>query len=160
MNIHNAYKYTLILIIITLLIRLIIAWKTGLGIGEAYYFRGAKDIALSYFDQPPLFLWLSGLSIRLFCLSNFALRLPAVLLFAGTSWLLYIIGERMSDNKGCLVKSIADSLDTAVTIYNEVKFNTTEDTTEFESGMVEELEVTILGLIKSLRISAFRASDI
>ncbi len=95
LNIHNAYKYTLILIIITLLIRIIIAWKTGLGIGEAYYFRGAKDIALSYFDQPPLFLWLSGLSIRLFCLSNFALRLPAVLLFAGTSWLLYIIGKRL-----------------------------------------------------------------
>jgi len=66
----------------------------------------------------------------------------------------------MSENKGSLVKSIADSLDTAVTIYNEVKFNTTEDSTEFESGMVEELEVTILGLIKSLRISAFRASDI
>jgi len=61
--------------------------------------------------------------------------------------------------KGCLVKSIADSLDTAVTIYNEVKFNTAEDSTEFESSMVEELEVTILGLIKSLRISAFRASD-
>ncbi|MCS5550230.1 MAG: hypothetical protein NZ811_01800 [Gammaproteobacteria bacterium] len=64
----------------------------------------------------------------------------------------------MSEDKGCLVKSIADSLDTAVSIYNEVKFNS-DDSTEFESSMVEELEVTILGLIKSLRISAFRASD-
>ncbi|HHZ96713.1 MAG TPA: hypothetical protein EYN67_14465 [Flavobacteriales bacterium] len=63
------------------------------------------------------------------------------------------------ESKGCLVKSIADSLDTAVTIYNEVKFNSTEDSTEFESSLVDELEVTILGLIKSLRISAFRASD-
>jgi len=65
----------------------------------------------------------------------------------------------MSEDKGCLVKSIADSLDTAVTIYNEVKFNTAEDSTDFEVSVVEELEVTILGLIKSLRISAFRASD-
>lgn len=66
----------------------------------------------------------------------------------------------MSDNNGCLVKSIADSLDTAVTVYNEVKFNSPESSSEFEISMVEELEVTILGLIKSLRISAFRASDI
>lgn len=67
----------------------------------------------------------------------------------------------MSDNKECLVKAIADSLDTAVTIYNEMQFNTTDEGADhvFEQGAIQELEVTILGLIKSLRISAFRASD-
>jgi len=84
-----------LLIILTLIIRLIIAASTGLGIGESYYFEGAKNLQLSYYDQPPLFFWLAGLSIRLFGLSSLALRLPTVLLFAGSTWLIYLIGKKL-----------------------------------------------------------------
>ncbi len=87
----NARLYTLILIVVTFFIRLLIAAYTGLGNGESYYFRGALHFDFSYFDQPPLFFWLGGLSIRLFGLTNLGLRFPTVLLFAGTSWLLYLI---------------------------------------------------------------------
>lgn len=91
----NAAFYTTILILITFLIRLWLAAYTGLGIGEAYYFRGAVHLEWSYFDQPPLFFWLSGASIKIFGLTNLGLRFPAVLLFAGTSWLLFVITRRL-----------------------------------------------------------------
>lgn len=92
---QNAAKYTLVLIILTFLARLWIAAYTGLGNGESYYFRGAIHLDWSYFDQPPLFFWLGGASIRLFGLTNFGLRFPDVLMFAGTSWLLFILGRKL-----------------------------------------------------------------
>ncbi len=91
----NARQYTIALILITFIIRLFIAAYTGLGIGEAYYFRGAIHLELSYFDQPPLFFWLSGFTIKLLGLTNLGLRLPAVVLFAGTSWLMFLITRKL-----------------------------------------------------------------
>ncbi|HVS90888.1 MAG TPA: glycosyltransferase family 39 protein [Mucilaginibacter sp.] len=92
---ENAARYALVLILLTFIVRLFIAAYTGLGIGEAYYFRGAVKLEWSYFDQPPLFFWLSGLSIKVFGLTNLGLRFPAVLLFAGTSWLLFAITRKL-----------------------------------------------------------------
>lgn len=92
---HNAASYTLWLIITTFVLRCFIAAYTGLGIGESYYFRGALHLNLSYFDQPPLFFWLGGLSIKIFGLNNFGLRFPSVLLFAGTSWLLFLVSKKL-----------------------------------------------------------------
>jgi hypothetical protein len=96
---NNAAFFTIALIAATFCIRLFIAAYTGLGIGESYYFRGVLNLSLSYFDQPPLFFWLSSLSTKLFGLSNFSLRFPAVLLFAGTSWLLFLITKRLFNAK-------------------------------------------------------------
>ncbi|MGI9545380.1 MAG: glycosyltransferase family 39 protein, partial [Cyclobacteriaceae bacterium] len=90
---RDPVKLTLLLIAVTTLIRFVIAGTTGLGTGEAYYARGALDLQLSYFDQPPLFLWLSGFSTKIFGLSNLALRLPALLFFIGTQWLLFLIAR-------------------------------------------------------------------
>jgi len=91
----NARSFTIALIVITFFIRLLIAAYTGLGNGESYYFRGAIHLDWSYFDQPPLFFWLGGLSIRIFGLNNFGLRLPTVLLFAGASWYLFLITKKL-----------------------------------------------------------------
>src|SRR5471030_3228643 len=95
----NAASRTLILIVITFVLRCLIAAYTGLGIGESYYFRGALHLNLSYFDQPPLFFWLGGLSIKVFGLNNFGIRFPSVLLFAGTSWLLFLITKKLFNAK-------------------------------------------------------------
>ncbi len=85
----------IVLIVITAIVRMFIAAYTGLGVGESYYWRGARHLDWSYFDQPPLFFWLGGLSIRLLDLSNFSLRLPSILLFAGTTWLLFQSTRKM-----------------------------------------------------------------
>jgi hypothetical protein len=94
-NEKNAYRYTLWVILIFFIARLIIAAYTGLGTGESYYFRGSLQPALSYFDQPPLFFWLSSLSTRLLGVSTLSLRLPAILLFVGTNWFLFKIAQRL-----------------------------------------------------------------
>src|ERR1700749_685687 len=91
----NARSFTLILILVTFFVRLLIAAYTGLGNGESYYFRGALHFDWSYFDQPPLFFWLGGISIRLFGLNNPGLRFPTVLLFAGTCWLLFTLTRKL-----------------------------------------------------------------
>ena len=91
----NAASFTAILIFITFIARCFIAAYTGLGIGESYYFRGALHLDLSYFDQPPLFFWLGGISIKIFGLNNFGIRFPSVLLFAGTSWLMFLITKKL-----------------------------------------------------------------
>ena len=95
LNEANAAFYTLALILITFIIRIFLAAYTGLGIGEAYYFRGAVHLEWSYFDQPPLFFWLSGLTIKIFGLTNLGLRFPAVVLFTGTTWLLFVITRKL-----------------------------------------------------------------
>lgn len=92
---NTAVSYTLTLIALTFVARILLAAYTGLGIGESYYFRGALSPSLSYFDQPPLFFWLSSFMIKIFGLSNLTLRFPAVLLFAGTSWLLFLITRKL-----------------------------------------------------------------
>ena len=95
----NAARSTVILIAVTFFIRLLIAAYTGLGNGESYYFRGAIHLDWSYFDQPPLFFWLGGLSIRVLGLTNLGLRFPSVLMFAGTSWLLFVIARKFFNAK-------------------------------------------------------------
>ncbi|RYY37481.1 MAG: glycosyltransferase family 39 protein [Sphingobacteriaceae bacterium] len=92
---QNAVKSTLTLIAITFIIRILIAAYTGLGIGESYYFRGALTLEWSYFDQPPLFFWLSWASTKVFGLTTLGLRFPAVLLFAGTSWFLFLLTRKL-----------------------------------------------------------------
>ena len=95
-NKGSAGKYVLILIVITALIRLIIAGITGLGFGESYYAMGVVHPQLSYFDQPPLSFWLSWLSVEAFSeVSAFTLRLPAVLFFAGTTWMMYLLTKKL-----------------------------------------------------------------
>ncbi|HEY4325310.1 MAG TPA: glycosyltransferase family 39 protein [Mucilaginibacter sp.] len=91
----NAASYAAIIILITFVLRCFIAAYTGLGNGESYYFRGALQLDFSYFDQPPLFFWLGAVSIKVFGLTNFGIRFPAVLLFAGTSWMLFLITKKM-----------------------------------------------------------------
>ncbi len=92
----SAQKAVLILIVITTVLRLVIAAVTGLGFGESYYSMGVAHPQISYFDQPPLAFWLGWASVE--TIGNytaFALRLPTVLLFAGTTWMMYTLGKRL-----------------------------------------------------------------
>jgi 4-amino-4-deoxy-L-arabinose transferase-like glycosyltransferase len=67
-----------------------------LGIGEAYYFGAARHLSLSYFDQPPAAAFLAGLSLRVAgTVDGLVLRAPFILLFAGTTWLMFLIGRRL-----------------------------------------------------------------
>src|ERR1700733_4210812 len=112
----NAVSYTLILIVLTFIARCFIAAYTGLSNGESYYFRGSLHLSLSYFDQPPLFFWLGALSIKLFGLSNFGIRFPSVLLFAGTSWMLFLVTKKLFNAKAGFWAAVIMNLSAVFTV--------------------------------------------
>jgi 4-amino-4-deoxy-L-arabinose transferase-like glycosyltransferase len=91
-----AGRATLGLIVASLLLRFLAASSVGLGVGESYYFAAARHLSLSYFDQPPAAAFLAGVSLKLFgAVSGLALRAPFLLLFSGTTWLMYLTGRRL-----------------------------------------------------------------
>ena len=66
---------------------------------EAYYWVFSLHPALSYFDHPPLTAYTIFLFTHLFGPSAWSIRLGALLYSFGFSWLLYLIGKRMFDER-------------------------------------------------------------
>lgn len=87
-NILKEDKRLLYLLLISSLIRIVFAFNALMN-GEAYYARGVWDLQWSYFDQPPLFFWVSGFFVKIFGYNNLALRISSILFFALTTLLLY-----------------------------------------------------------------------
>lgn len=88
----------LVLIAITAVARILIAWGTGLCFGESYYFSCARHPDLSYFDHPPLSMLIGTLGLALVDEpGRLVLRLPFIALFAGTTWLIFLLGRRLFD---------------------------------------------------------------
>jgi 4-amino-4-deoxy-L-arabinose transferase-like glycosyltransferase len=70
--------------------RVALATTTGLGVDESYAVASSRQLSLSYFDHPPLSFWLAHASALLFGTeSHLAVRLPFIVLFAATTWLIY-----------------------------------------------------------------------
>lgn|SRR5665213_94199 len=90
-GIWNADPKLLVLIIIAVAtaFHLMTAGASGLGSDEAYTVSNARVLAWSYVDYPPLHVWLVAAWSWLIGNGEFDLRLPFVLLFAGTTWLMY-----------------------------------------------------------------------
>jgi len=83
------------LILIALVLRVVFASALGLGMDEAYTVATARDFVLSAFDHPPLAWWLSTAGQKFFGQSDLALRLPFILLSAGTNLLMFLLGRRL-----------------------------------------------------------------
>jgi hypothetical protein len=81
------------LIGIGVVVRAGLAIPLGLGVDESYMVAVGRRVSLSYYDHPPLAFWLAHAAAALFgSESHLVVRLPFVLLFAGTTWLMYQIG--------------------------------------------------------------------
>jgi 4-amino-4-deoxy-L-arabinose transferase-like glycosyltransferase len=76
--------------VLTGLLRLGLAGLIGLSVDESYTVAISRQVALSYFDHPPLHVWLVGAWERLVGAEQpLLLRLPDIALFAGSTWLMY-----------------------------------------------------------------------
>ncbi len=85
-----------LLIAVSVCLRLAFAASTGLGIDEAYLVATGRQLALSTYDHPPLAWWMGWLASHLLGSEvPFAIRLPFLLLFAGTTWQMFRLGERL-----------------------------------------------------------------
>jgi 4-amino-4-deoxy-L-arabinose transferase-like glycosyltransferase len=89
-------RLVVITIVVGTAIRLILAATLGYGVGEGYYLASARHLALSYFDQPPVAIWVMWATTQLFGVgSTVGTRLPFIAMFAGTTWLMYRLGARL-----------------------------------------------------------------
>lgn len=89
-------RATLALIAITAAIRVGLGVLMDYGNGESYYLATARDLHLSYFDQPPLFLWIGWAMVHLTGSDDPAIvRLPFIAFFAGTTWVLFALTRRL-----------------------------------------------------------------
>ena len=99
------------LIAVATAIRLAFAWAFGLGVDESYVVAAGRQPQLGYFDHPPLVWWLSRGAAWLFgSEAGPAVRLPFILLFALSTWLMYRIGCALFDRRAGLWAALALSL--------------------------------------------------
>jgi hypothetical protein len=92
--IHSPANITVALIIAFFVLRSTLALSLGLGVDESYSLANAHDLSLSYFDHPPLHLWIAHISEALFGPGRLA-RLPFVAMFAGTTWMMFRFADRL-----------------------------------------------------------------
>jgi len=88
------------------LLRLLVAANVGLSFDEAYTVSVARGLDLSYYDHPPLLYWIVHLFLPLLG-DGQAARVPFIALFAGTSWLLYRLTERLFDARAGVLAVLA-----------------------------------------------------
>ncbi len=68
----------------------------GLCYGESYYYACARHPSLGYFDHPPLSILLATSSLDLAGgTGRLVLRWPFIVLFGGTTWLLFVLGRKL-----------------------------------------------------------------
>ena len=81
------------LILITTAIRLLFGAAIGLGVDESYMVSAGRTLSFGYFDHPPAAWWLSWAGTHLLGTeAPIAARLPFIILFALTTWLIAQIG--------------------------------------------------------------------
>jgi 4-amino-4-deoxy-L-arabinose transferase-like glycosyltransferase len=91
-----ATRAVVIILLVGLAARLLLAATLGLGVDESYEVVSARALSASYFDHPPLSFWMAGVMARLTGGEHrLLLRMPFVLTFAGTSWLMFRLTTRL-----------------------------------------------------------------
>ncbi|MBW4021624.1 MAG: glycosyltransferase family 39 protein [Proteobacteria bacterium] len=90
----------LLLILVTTLIRLVMGWALGLGIDETYMVAASRHLELSYYDHPPISWWLTHAAMAITgSQAPDIVRLPFILLFALSTWLMARITTRLSGDE-------------------------------------------------------------
>ncbi len=93
------------------------AWAIGLGIDESYMVAAGRTLRLGYFDHPPASWWLSWAAAQLAGTeAPVVVRLPFILLFALSTWLMYRIGTRLADRRAGLWAAVLLNLSPVFTL--------------------------------------------
>jgi 4-amino-4-deoxy-L-arabinose transferase-like glycosyltransferase len=85
-----------------LVARLFFAFTLGLGIDESYTVAISRRLSFSYFDHPPLHLWIAHFA-ALAAGEDVAARTPFVVLFFVTGWIAYRFASRLFGPRPALV---------------------------------------------------------
>jgi 4-amino-4-deoxy-L-arabinose transferase-like glycosyltransferase len=85
-----------------LVARLFFALMLGLGIDESYTVAISRRLSPSYFDHPPLHLWIARFA-ALVAGENVAVRLPFAALFFATGWITYRLADQLFGPRPALI---------------------------------------------------------
>jgi hypothetical protein len=86
--------------------RLVFAFSLGLGVDESYTIAISRRLSLSYFDHPPLHLWIAHFA-ALAVGENVVARALFVALFFATGWIYYRLACRLFDPQAALIALFA-----------------------------------------------------
>ena len=86
--------------------RLVFAFTLGLGIDESYTIAISRRLYLSYFDHPPLHLWIAHFA-ALAVGENAVARAPFVALFFATGWIYYRFASELFGPRPALIALFA-----------------------------------------------------
>jgi 4-amino-4-deoxy-L-arabinose transferase-like glycosyltransferase len=86
--------------------RLCFAFAIGLGIDESYMIAISRRLSLSYFDHPPLHVWIAHFAARAVG-ETVAARAPFVALFFATGWIAYRFTSRLFGPRAALIALFA-----------------------------------------------------
>ena len=104
---HSPRDDVLLIIITTLIGRIILASTIGLGVDESYQVSVSRPLSLSYFEHPPLAFWIPGVvEILSGSMTGVLLRLPFILLFAGTTWMMYRLTSRLFGDRAGAISAL------------------------------------------------------
>src|SRR5215213_4033268 len=82
-------------------LRLAFGTALGLGVDESYMVSAGRVVSLGYFDHPPAAWWLSWGAAHLFgSEAPVVVRLPFILLFALSTWLMARLAAVASPQAG------------------------------------------------------------
>ena len=106
-----AARAVVVLIVAATLVRLAFAATIGLGIDESYMVAAGRQAAWSYFDHPPLAWWLArGAAALMGSEAPIVVRLPFILLGAGTTWLIWRLGDTLFGSRAGFFAALALTL--------------------------------------------------
>ena len=86
--------------------RLVFAFTLGLGVDESYTIAISRRLCLSYFDHPPLHLWITHFA-ALAAGENAIARMPFIVLFFATGWITYRFVCRLFGSRAALIALFA-----------------------------------------------------
>jgi hypothetical protein len=93
-------KKVLLLILISMVIKLVIAGLLELGNDEVYYWTYAIQLDWNHFDHPPLIGWMIRLStLNLHWVSEISLRLGSILGAGIATWFIFLIAKLIASEK-------------------------------------------------------------
>jgi len=94
-NKNPYFRPLLLLLFLTTAFRLIYINFIDLVPDEAYYWDISRRLQLSYYDHPPMLMYLISLSTNVLGNTPFAVRLPSVIISGAVTILVYLIGKEM-----------------------------------------------------------------
>ncbi|MHB9155466.1 MAG: glycosyltransferase family 39 protein, partial [Endomicrobiales bacterium] len=88
------------------LLRLPLIGRLGLSGDEAHYWAYTRHLELSYFDHPPLISYLIKAFTLVFGNTEFAVRLPTVLIFFFATWLVFRLARDLYGEKAAFWSAV------------------------------------------------------